>query len=124
MTSLLSQIVLRNLLNHRISARPYCMRSEFINDESEITLTTDQDDNHVYIMTMNSVAKRNSLSHSFISLMEKSLQNLRDNHNCKVMILRSSLDKVFCAGADLKERLKMSNQEVENFVGKKDFESW
>jgi methylglutaconyl-CoA hydratase len=36
--------------------------------------------------------------------------------NSRVIILRSKVDKVFCAGADLKERVTMSPEEVNLFV--------
>lgn len=39
------------------------------------------------------------------------------DHAASVLVLSSSVDRVFCAGADLKERLEMTENEVGSFVG-------
>ncbi|XP_074286019.1 putative enoyl-CoA hydratase 2, mitochondrial isoform X2 [Silene latifolia] len=48
--------------------------------------------------------------------LERSLKVLNDDCSAKVMMIRSSVPKVFCAGADLKERRTMSPMEVQSFV--------
>lgn len=44
------------------------------------------------------------------------LDVLAHDRNVRVVIIRSMLPNVFCAGADLKERAKMTPQEVQRFV--------
>lgn len=41
---------------------------------------------------------------------------VRFDPNARVVILKSDVEKVFCAGADLKERANMTQQEVSQFV--------
>ncbi|XP_072275760.1 enoyl-CoA hydratase domain-containing protein 2, mitochondrial isoform X2 [Pyxicephalus adspersus] len=48
----------------------------------------------------------------------KSVESLRHDSGVRVVVVRSAVPGVFCAGADLKERAKMSNSEVALFVQK------
>jgi methylglutaconyl-CoA hydratase len=62
--------------------------------------------------------KRNALSSLFITQMQNHLVSLQSDPDAKVLIIRSTVENIFCAGADLKERAEMSNEEVGNFVHK------
>ena len=44
------------------------------------------------------------------------MEETREDQDCRVVILKSKAPGMFCAGADLKERLKQSAKETENFV--------
>lgn len=44
------------------------------------------------------------------------LNYIRHNNEIRVLVLRSSVPRVFCAGADLKERAEMNEQQVGEFV--------
>lgn len=48
--------------------------------------------------------------------MFDAITNVRENEKVRVLILRSLIPKVFCAGADLRERSKMMEDEVAEFV--------
>ena len=48
--------------------------------------------------------------------MEAAIGNLRTNSDARVVILRSNVPGVFSAGADLKERKTMKEEDVGPFV--------
>lgn len=55
-------------------------------------------------LTMNRPQGKNSFSRHFLGQFEQCLQSLTNERNVRVLILRSLVPGVFCAGADLKER--------------------
>ncbi|TRZ01659.1 hypothetical protein DNTS_006146 [Danionella cerebrum] len=59
---------------------------------------------------------RNSLGRVFVGQMRKLVSSLQHDTEVRVLIFRSLIPGVFCAGADLKERAEMSNPEAELFV--------
>ena len=48
--------------------------------------------------------------------MEAAIGSIRSNSDARVAILRSNVPGVFCAGADLKERRTMKEEDVGPFV--------
>lgn len=60
----------------------------------------------------------NSLSESLVTSLDKSLEELKTNEQVRVLILRSLVPNIFCAGADLKERAQMPIKAVPLFVQK------
>ncbi|XP_030062968.1 enoyl-CoA hydratase domain-containing protein 2, mitochondrial isoform X2 [Microcaecilia unicolor] len=67
---------------------------------------------------MNRVHARNSLGKVFVNELSKALEELQHDANVRVVVIKSEVKGVFCAGADLKERAKMSNWEADDFVQK------
>ena len=59
---------------------------------------------------------RNSLSRNMLNDISQFLTKIETDSSVRVLIIRSSLEKVFCAGADLKERATMNDAQVEAFV--------
>lgn len=59
---------------------------------------------------------RNALGHVFVSQMRELVSSLYDDSSVRVVIFRSLVPNVFCAGADLKERALMDNSESDLFV--------
>jgi methylglutaconyl-CoA hydratase len=59
---------------------------------------------------------KNSLSKMMVDELNHAIDDIKGDSSIKVVIVKSSVANVFCAGADLKERLPMSNEEVETFV--------
>ncbi|KAF7690153.1 enoyl-CoA hydratase domain-containing protein 2, mitochondrial isoform X1 [Silurus meridionalis] len=59
---------------------------------------------------------RNSLGRVFVAQMRELVSGLHHDASVRVVIFRSLVPGVFCAGADLKERAQMSNSEAEHFV--------
>ncbi|KAK2184925.1 hypothetical protein NP493_249g11077 [Ridgeia piscesae] len=59
---------------------------------------------------------KNSISKGLRNQFRGILKMLKSDNDVRVMILRSAVPGVFCAGADLKERAKMLEAEVGPFV--------
>ncbi|XP_075689120.1 enoyl-CoA hydratase domain-containing protein 2, mitochondrial [Rhinoderma darwinii] len=59
---------------------------------------------------------RNSLGKMFVNEFFHSVDSLRHDSGVRVVVVRSAVPGVFCAGADLKERAQMGNSEVSLFV--------
>ncbi|KAF6344391.1 enoyl-CoA hydratase domain containing 2 [Rhinolophus ferrumequinum] len=65
---------------------------------------------------MNRPRARNALGNVLVSELLEALAQLRADRQVRVLIFRSGVKGVFCAGADLKEREQMSEVEVGVFV--------
>ncbi|XP_045440565.1 enoyl-CoA hydratase domain-containing protein 2, mitochondrial isoform X4 [Pipistrellus kuhlii] len=65
---------------------------------------------------MNRPQARNALGYVFVSELLEALARLREDRQVRVLLFRSAVKGVFCAGADLKEREQMSEAEVGVFV--------
>ncbi|XP_042532120.1 enoyl-CoA hydratase domain-containing protein 2, mitochondrial isoform X2 [Dipodomys spectabilis] len=65
---------------------------------------------------MNRPHARNALGHIFVKELFEALALLREDQHVRVLLFRSGVKGVFCAGADLKEREQMSPVEVGVFV--------
>ncbi|GAA6222363.1 enoyl-CoA hydratase domain-containing protein 2, mitochondrial [Lates japonicus] len=59
---------------------------------------------------------RNALGHVFVSQMRELVSTLSNDSAVRVVVFRSLVSGVFCAGADLKERALMNNTESDLFV--------
>uniref|UniRef100_UPI0037E81FE9 enoyl-CoA hydratase domain-containing protein 2, mitochondrial n=1 Tax=Semicossyphus pulcher TaxID=241346 RepID=UPI0037E81FE9 len=59
---------------------------------------------------------RNALGHVFVSQMRQLVSTLSSDSAARVVVFRSSVRGVFCAGADLKERAQMDHTESDLFV--------
>lgn len=60
--------------------------------------------------------KANAMGKQMIAELNDCLDQLQQEENCRCVILSSSSPKVFSAGADLKERATMSQDETQAFV--------
>uniref|UniRef100_A0A8D0DVL7 Enoyl-CoA hydratase domain containing 2 n=1 Tax=Salvator merianae TaxID=96440 RepID=A0A8D0DVL7_SALMN len=61
---------------------------------------------------------RNSLGKVLVEELYETLDVLRFDESIRAVIIKSKVEGVFCAGADLKERAKMTDTEVDHFVQK------
>ncbi|XP_007898044.1 enoyl-CoA hydratase domain-containing protein 2, mitochondrial [Callorhinchus milii] len=61
---------------------------------------------------------RNSLGNTLVKQLREAVEDLRHDKSVRVVLFKSEVKGVFCAGADLKERAKMSNPEAAHFVHK------
>ncbi|CAC5422982.1 AUH [Mytilus coruscus] len=87
------------------------------NDTDECSLEFLEGDNEgIAVISMNRPKAKNSLGKVFLSQFQGCMNNVKFEKNIRVLIIRSLVPGVFCAGADLKERAKMTNEEVGPFV--------
>ncbi|TMW56040.1 hypothetical protein Poli38472_008688 [Pythium oligandrum] len=66
----------------------------------------------VALFTMSRPEARNALGKQMMIEFREAMDQVRFDTNVRVVVLQSTVDKVFCAGADLKERIKMTPQEA------------
>lgn len=74
------------------------------------------EDEGTAVVTLNRPASKNALGVAMVTEFRSTLEALRFNSNVRVVVLRSAVPRVFCAGADLKERATMTRVEVASFV--------
>ncbi|KNC83316.1 hypothetical protein SARC_04412 [Sphaeroforma arctica JP610] len=72
----------------------------------------------ITVLTLNRPKGMNSLSRKFLQEIKEHADAIRFDQSVRVVVLKSALEKVFCAGADLKERATMSETEVSEFLYK------
>ncbi|XP_053984839.1 methylglutaconyl-CoA hydratase, mitochondrial [Hylaeus volcanicus] len=86
-------------------------------DAKEVTLKyLDGKDNGIVVLGLNRPAARNALGKNLVNQLSDAISCIKEDTKLRVLIVRSLVPKIFCAGADLRERLKMDNSEVSNFV--------
>lgn len=72
----------------------------------------------IVVLGLNRPSARNALGSSLTSSLMSALDKICSDQSARVLILRSLVSGVFCSGADLKERFKLSNKEVGETVAK------
>lgn len=76
---------------------------------------TNEDDG-IAIIGLNRLKERNALSLNLVKELNDTLDDVSSNNSIRVVLLRSLVPGIFCAGADLKERARMTQQQVSLFV--------
>lgn len=71
---------------------------------------------HIGIITLNRPAAANALSRTLLSELKLQLEMWKEEANIRVLIITGAGEKVFSAGADLKERATMNEEEVRDAV--------
>lgn len=66
----------------------------------------------IFVISFNRPAVKNAVSRNMMLQLSETLDKLHFNKKVRVIILRSSSPGIFCAGADLKERLTLSPDET------------
>jgi len=69
----------------------------------------------IYVLSLNN-PKANALSKQLMKELVSTIHEVQFNPEVRVLILSSKVERYFCAGADLKERLTMSKKETQEFV--------
>ena len=64
-------------------------------------------------MVLNRHSGKNSFSKKFLEDIGKAIDGFKNDKNIRVLVIKSNVPGVFCAGADLKERATMPESEVE-----------
>lgn len=76
----------------------------------------DGEDDGIVEVLMCQRRARNALGHVFVSQMRELVSSLSTDSTARVVVFRSLVPGVFCAGADLKERALMDNTQSDLFV--------
>jgi len=70
----------------------------------------------ITIFGFNRPEAKNAMSRNVLKLFNDALAMVRNDGTTRCVIIRSMVPGIFCAGADLKERVKMKPEEVGPFV--------
>ncbi|ORY94578.1 ClpP/crotonase-like domain-containing protein [Syncephalastrum racemosum] len=70
----------------------------------------------IAVLKLNRPKARNALSVKLLGEFREALEEVRFGNVPRVLIVQSLVDKVFCAGADLKERATMTPSQVTQFL--------
>ncbi|XP_037594371.1 methylglutaconyl-CoA hydratase, mitochondrial isoform X3 [Cebus imitator] len=93
--------------------------SSEVKTEDELRVRHLEDENRgIVVLGINRAYGKNSLSKNLIKMLSKAVDALKSDKKVRTIIIRSEVPGIFCAGADLKERAKMSSGEVGPFVSK------
>ncbi|KAJ2384796.1 hypothetical protein H4S02_004645 [Coemansia sp. RSA 2611] len=102
---------------YRLGRRlPLARRHSTAPSELELTRHAGADAG-IVTLSLNRPAAKNALSRALVASLAQALDTLHDDRTVRALVLRSSVPRVFCAGADLKERARMSAAEIEQFLG-------
>ncbi|XP_062064570.1 methylglutaconyl-CoA hydratase, mitochondrial [Lepus europaeus] len=87
--------------------------------EEELRVRHLEEENRgIVVLGINRAYGKNALSRNLIKMLSKAVDSLKSDKQVRTIIIRSEVPGIFCAGADLKERAKMSSSEVGPFVSK------
>ncbi|XP_054277054.1 methylglutaconyl-CoA hydratase, mitochondrial-like [Macrosteles quadrilineatus] len=117
-------MILRNLLRTRHLSRYFScsstskMLSTTLSTNEVSVEVLEEADSGVIVFGLNRPSARNALGSSLTSSLMNAVEKIHLDQNARVVVLRSLVPGVFCAGADLKERIKLSNHEVSVMVGR------
>ncbi|XP_075484844.1 putative enoyl-CoA hydratase 2, mitochondrial [Primulina tabacum] len=73
-------------------------------------------DSGIFELTLERPETKNAIGRDMLKRLEYTFEAVNKDNTAKVLMISSSVPKVFCAGADLKERKTMSSSEIKDFV--------
>ncbi len=77
---------------------------------------TSKIENKICTIFLNREKSMNSINIELLSDLKHIIESLRFNNEIRVLIITGKGDKAFCAGADLKERITLSELQVKQFI--------
>jgi len=85
---------------------------------SSADLSVTRPEKGIVVWTMNRPKQRNAISKNMVTQFEEAIQDIKHDNGVRALIIKSDVKGAFCAGADLKERVTMTPEEVGPFVGR------
>lgn len=70
----------------------------------------------IFLLSLNRPEARNAIGRTFLRELRECLHAVAQERTTRCVVVRSTVPGVFCAGADLKERAGMSQEEASTFV--------
>ncbi|KAK2584989.1 hypothetical protein KPH14_008519 [Odynerus spinipes] len=121
MVSIIKSIQLSSFFHKgsRIAAQAFSTSavSYLETEKKEVILKyLDGKDNGIVVLGLNRPKTRNAFGKNFVTQLINAISTIKQDDRLRVLIIRSLVPFVFCAGADLHERLKMDKLEVSQFV--------
>eukprot|EP00252_Welwitschia_mirabilis_P027060 TRINITY_DN9146_c0_g1_i1.p1 TRINITY_DN9146_c0_g1~~TRINITY_DN9146_c0_g1_i1.p1 ORF type:complete len:335 (+),score=76.55 TRINITY_DN9146_c0_g1_i1:29-1033(+) len=88
---------------------------ETVPEHVKLNRLTDSDSGIVELI-LNRPEAKNAIGNTMLTSLQCKLEDLNVDSTAHVILLHSCVPKIFCSGADLKERRKMNESEVKHFV--------
>lgn len=82
----------------------------------EQQLVLEERHDQVVVLTLNRPEIMNSFNFGMLRALKERIEAIHFDPEVRVVIVRGAGEKAFCAGADLKERLTYSEQQVREFI--------
>jgi methylglutaconyl-CoA hydratase len=79
-------------------------------------IIVDKPSDGIVHLSLNRDKGKNSFSKQFLKDFTDIVAELHNDESIRVLILKSTINKVFCAGADLKERASMPEDQVSLYL--------
>ncbi|XP_036897170.1 methylglutaconyl-CoA hydratase, mitochondrial isoform X4 [Sturnira hondurensis] len=93
--------------------------SSELKTEDELRVRYLEEENRgIVVLGINRAYAKNSFNKNLVKMLSKAVDALKSDKKVRTVIVRSEVPGIFCAGADLKERVKMNSSEVGPFVSK------
>ncbi|KAL9171965.1 hypothetical protein ABFS82_03G014700 [Erythranthe guttata] len=73
-------------------------------------------DSGILEVTLERPETKNAIGKDMLRGLQHTFEAVYKDHTAKVLMINSLVPRVFCAGADLKERITMNPSEVQSFV--------
>lgn len=83
-------------------------------NDNNVLLLEEQDG--VALLTLNRPKAMNSLNFKLLYAIKEQIETLRNNPDIRVVIITGAGQKAFCSGADLKERITLTELQVKEFI--------
>lgn len=87
--------------------------------EADLNFRLLQDDlKGVAVFGINRPASKNAIGKNLLYMLEEAIERVKVDRDVRAVILKSDVPGIFCAGADLKERATMKEEDVGPFVAR------
>ncbi|KAH7834509.1 hypothetical protein Vadar_016800 [Vaccinium darrowii] len=94
----------------------HSLRTLLLQSTSESVKLRRLSDSGIVEVNLDRPGVKNAIGWDMLRGLQHSLETINRDSSANVLMICSSVPKVFCAGADLKERKTMSSSEVQDFV--------
>ena len=108
--------IFKALKNDYINKKNFCTLSTNLSENEFIFSKLLGKKNNILGIYLNSPKNKNALSRKLLDGLKLEINRINSKNEIRVAILLSKEPKYFCAGADLKERATMNDNQVEVFV--------
>lgn len=105
---LISKFIVRSFKFKQFSTKPTQEHAQELVNVQRLT----SNDKGITIIGLNRPWSKNAINKHMIDQLSTTFKQLYNDNNVRVVIFRSLVKGIFCAGADLKERLSLPSTEV------------
>lgn len=108
MMNRLSKLNKKSFILKNLSTKPTQEHTQELVKVDKLT----NDDKGIVIISLDRPGSKNAINKHMIDQLLNTFRQLYNDNDTKAVIFRSLVNGIFCAGADLKERLKLPSSEV------------